>query len=99
MATTGILPGWLFLKYQWRPADLVALEGDIYLDTVGDLDEGNAAIHPEFLTVEGHCPFNSALTRSLASKCEAQRLRLGHSANGKGPQHVKGVGTGLGNFG
>ena len=32
-------------------------EADIYLDTVGDFDEGNAAIHPVVLTVESRVPW------------------------------------------
>jgi hypothetical protein len=53
-------PGWLLLKYQRRPANSLAMEVDCHLDTVGDPDEGDAAVHPIVLTVEGHCPFNLA---------------------------------------
>ena len=56
LALPGYLadPGWLFFVDQWRAADLVGLKGDRHLDSVGDFDEGNAAVHPELLTVEGH---------------------------------------------
>ena len=48
----------LLLKDQGRPADSLSLEGDSHLDAVGDLNEGNAAVHPVILTVEGHRPLN-----------------------------------------
>ena len=48
----------LLLKGQGRPADSLPLEVDAHLDAVGDPDEGNAAVHPVFLTVESHRPFN-----------------------------------------
>jgi hypothetical protein len=37
--------GWLLLKDQWRPADSLPFERNIYFDAVGKLDEGNAAVH------------------------------------------------------
>jgi hypothetical protein len=64
-------PGWLLLKDHRRPADSLRLEGDGHLDAVGDSDEGNAAVHAVFLTVEGHCAVNLARAGSLAGhrKC------------------------------
>ncbi len=50
----------LLLKDYRRPADSLPLEGDIHFDTVGDLDEGNAAVHSVLLAVEGHRPLNRA---------------------------------------
>jgi hypothetical protein len=77
----------------------MGLKGDRYLDAVGDLDEGNAAGHPELLTVEGHCPFNAALACALAgNNCKVQRLWLGHTANSEGPLNFKCGGTGLRNL-
>ena len=58
--------GWLFLKNQGRTADALHLEVDTHLDAVGDLDEGNAAVHSVVLTVEGHCPFDLAYACPLA---------------------------------
>jgi hypothetical protein len=58
---TAFCSGWLLLEYQRRPADSLCLEVDSHLDAVGDLDEGNAAVHTEFLTVERHGPFNCPL--------------------------------------
>jgi hypothetical protein len=46
------------LKDHRRAADSLRLEGDSYLDAVGDLDERNAAVHPVVFAVEGQCPFN-----------------------------------------
>ena len=45
----GKIAGRLLLKHQRRPADSLPLEVDSHLDTVGDLDEGNALIHPVVL--------------------------------------------------
>ncbi len=53
-------PGWLFLKDQRRPANALTLEVDPYFDAVRNLDEGNATVHTELLTVERHCPCNAA---------------------------------------
>ena len=50
----------LLLEDQRRPADSLPLEINSHLDAVGDLDEGNALIHPVVPTVEGHCPFDRA---------------------------------------
>jgi hypothetical protein len=52
----------LFLEGHWRSADPLSLKIDSHLDAVGDLDEGNAFIHPVILTVKGHGPLN--LTRT-----------------------------------
>jgi hypothetical protein len=89
----------LFLVDKRRPADLMGFKGDRYLDAVADLDEWNAFVHPVVLTVEGHCPLNVALACALAGKCKVQRLGLRDTSNGKGPLHIKGVGTGLHNLG
>jgi hypothetical protein len=42
-----------------------------HLDTVGDLDEGNAAVHPEFLTVKRHRTFNLARALTLTGNYES----------------------------
>jgi hypothetical protein len=60
MAATAILPEWLLLKDQRRTADAFDLEGDGHFDAIGNLDEGNAAIHSVFFAVEGHRPVNGA---------------------------------------
>jgi hypothetical protein len=59
-AADTLLMGWLLLKIHWRTADARPLQVDSHLDAVGDLDEGNAAVHALLLTIEGHCPLNSA---------------------------------------
>lgn len=48
----------LLLKHQGRPTDSLPLKVDSYLDTIGDLDEGNAFIHPVILSIKCHRPFN-----------------------------------------
>ena len=52
--------GLLFSKRQRRSADSVSLKVDTHLYAVGDLDKGNAAVHPVFLPVESHRPGNRA---------------------------------------
>ena len=53
----------------------MGLEGDRYLDAVANLDERDAFVHPEVLTVEGHCPFNAALACALAGNCKVSASR------------------------
>jgi hypothetical protein len=55
--------GRLLLEDYWRPANSFRLQRDSYLDAVGYLDEGNAAIHPVVFAVERHRPSN--LTRGF----------------------------------
>ena len=86
------------LKTNGRPADSLPLEVDSNLDAVGNLDEGDAAVHPVVLTVEGHCPFNLAYACPLAGKRKRQRLGFRHSANRKRSLNIKGVGAGLHNL-
>jgi hypothetical protein len=49
-------PDRLWVKLHRRPAGSFRLEVNAHLNAVGDSDEGNAAVHPEVLSVEGHCP-------------------------------------------
>lgn len=56
--TTELLHALLLLQVHRRAADPFRLEIDSHLDTVSDLDEGNTAVHPILLTVEGHRPVN-----------------------------------------
>ena len=44
---------WLLLEDNGRPAHARGFEVDTYLDAVSDSDEGNAAVHPKLLPVEG----------------------------------------------
>ena len=63
-----ISTAWLLLVDHPRPADLLRDEADSNLDTVGDFDEGNAAIHPVVLTVESQCPLDVSRAGPLAGK-------------------------------
>jgi hypothetical protein len=92
-------PGRLFLINQARSGNLLGLEVDINLNTVGKLDEGNAAVHPKFLAVERHHPFNIACACPLAGYGKVQRLGFRHSTYCKRARNIKGVGTGLLNLG
>ena len=56
--TTALLLGWLLVLALRRPADLLLLEVELYVNMVGDADERNAFVHPVVLTVEYHCSFN-----------------------------------------
>ena len=66
VAAPALLAGWLLLKGHRRPADSLHLEIHGHLDAVGNLDEGNAAVHSVVLTVEGHRPFDRARARPRA---------------------------------
>ena len=61
--------GWLLLEDQCRAADLVAFELDVDFNSIGDFDEGDTAVHPILLTVEGH----GATDRAVASPFALQR--------------------------
>jgi hypothetical protein len=52
--------GLLMLERHRRSADLLCPKVNTHLDAVGNLDKGNAAIHPVLLLVESHCPRNRA---------------------------------------
>jgi len=57
---------WLRFEYHRRPADSLRLKSDCHLDTVRDLDKGNAAVHSVVFAVKGHGPFDLASTFALA---------------------------------
>jgi hypothetical protein len=86
------------LKDHRRPTDPFHLEGDSYLDAVGDLDEGNVAVHPVVFTVERHCALNLAGGFTFALGGEDQRIGFGDSADRKVALHVKRVGCRLHNL-
>src|SRR5262245_20412724 len=65
VSLTLVLSGWLWLKNQRRPTDSLAFELESHVNMVGDLDEGNALVHPIVLAVEGHCSFNFGRACSL----------------------------------
>jgi hypothetical protein len=62
---------WLLLEVDRGPADALPFEVDAYLNTVGNLDERNAAIHAVLFSVEGHCSIDCSRTCPLADDCEA----------------------------
>ena len=58
----GLSPMWnfeLLLEYWRGSADPLPFQADIYLDTIGDLDEGNGAVHAVVFAVEGHCAIDA----------------------------------------
>ena len=92
-------PGRLFLINQARSGNLLGLEVDTNLNTVGDFYEGDAAIHPVILTIERHHPFNVARACPLAGHGKVQRFGFRYSTYCKRARNIKGVGTGLFNLG
>ena len=50
----GQLQVCLLLKDQRTPADSLDVQIDIHFNAVGDMDEGNAAIHAVVLAIESH---------------------------------------------
>jgi hypothetical protein len=67
---------WLLLQVHPGPADPFRFEIDGYLDTVSNLDERNAAVHPELFAVEGHCSIDRINACPLAGKRQRQPLLL-----------------------
>jgi hypothetical protein len=98
-AETALLPKWLLLKDHRRAANSLPLEVDSHLDAVSDSDEGNAAVHPVVLTVEGHRPFNRAGPGAAAGNRQGQLFGFGHPADGKVAVQLEGVAAGLDNLG
>ena len=82
-----------------RPADSFSLEVDTHLDAVGNFDEGNAAVHPVLLTVEGHCPFNAARTFPYVGSRKSQCLGLGDPTDSERSWEFKCGRTSLRNLG
>ena len=70
-------PAWLVLQGHGRSADSLGFEIDTHLDPVGDLNEGNAAVHPVLLTVKCHRPLNRPGPSPRAGNGERQRLGFG----------------------
>jgi hypothetical protein len=75
------------------------LKGHGDLNAVSNLDKGDAAVHPKFLTVKRHGALNLAIHCPLASKRKVQRLGLKYSTDSKSPLDIEGSGTGLHNLG
>jgi hypothetical protein len=89
---------WLLLQVHPSPADPFRFEIHGYLDTVSNLDERNAAVHPELFAVEGHCSIDRINACPLAGKRQRQPLLLGYSAYREVAVKRNRVGTGLFDF-
>src|SRR5271157_5592793 len=87
------------LNEQRRTADVLAMEVDIHLNAVGDLDERNATVHPVVFAVKGHYPLDVVYACAEAGNRQQQGLGFRDSAYRKDTLYVKGVWTGLNNFG
>jgi len=64
------------------------LEGDRYLDAIGDPDERNAAVHPEVPTVERHRALDLTGARAFP---EQQGLRFGDASDGEVALNFEGL--------
>src|SRR5215831_12844929 len=71
----------LLFEHQWRSTNSVDYQIDHHLNTIGNLDEGNATVHAVFLSVKSHRSGNFPVTRALARASQMQRFVLRHSAN------------------
>src|SRR5271170_6596335 len=89
----------LLLEDHWRSADPRGMEINSNLHTIGNLDEGDAAVHPVFLPIEGHGSCNRACACPPAGNRQEQLLCFLHSTDRKVAVHLKGFGTGLYYFG
>src|ERR1700744_2174413 len=89
----------LFLQVHRGTADAFAKKVTLHLNAVGDLNEGDATVHPVLLAVEGHDPLHLAYACPDTGNRQRQRLRFGDSAYREGTRYIKGVWTGLNNLG
>ena len=89
---------WLLLQVHPSPADPFRFEIDGYLDAVSNLDERNAAVHPELFAIEGHCSIDRINACPLAGKRQRQPLLLGYSPYREVAVKCNRVGTGLFDF-
>src|SRR5262249_40350298 len=71
---------------------------DIYFDTVGDLDEGNVAVHAIVFTIEGHCAHDAPGGCSLAVIRNSEFFRFRDTTNRKVAFHLECVSSGLNDF-
>ena len=55
-------------------ADSFPLEIDGHLDAVGDFDDRDTLVHPEVLTIEGHCANDGPLARVSFSGLVTSRI-------------------------
>ena len=74
------------------------LEGDRYLDAIGDPDERNAAVHPELFTVERHCALDLTGARPFPGDREQQCLGFGDTPDGEVTLNLEGLRPGLHNL-
>jgi hypothetical protein len=89
----------LLLIDQTGAAGLVDFEVNVDLDTVGDLDEGDAAVDAIVFAVEGHGSLDGALAGSLACDGHFEGFGFGDSPDGEVADDVQGIGAGLHDFG
>jgi len=88
----------LLFKNWRRAADLLPFQSDIYFDTVGDLDERDAARHAVLFAIESHGAVETAGGRPFAVAREGEFLRPGDTANREVALDVKSVWSGLNDF-
>ena len=81
----------LLLKGDRRSTDAGCLELDGYFDAVGYLNEGDAAVHPVLLPIEGHRSANRARTRAVSFHFEGELFGLRYPADGEVAVHLKSV--------
>ena len=95
---TKVVRGGYCFKFTRAPLTRFALRLSGYLDTVSNLDERNAAVHPELFAVEGHCSIDRINACPLAGKRQRQPLLLGYSPYREAAVKCNRVGTGLFDF-
>ena len=81
------------MKNEGRTAGAFAFEVNGDLDPVGDLDEGDAAVHAIVFAIEGHGAFDLARAGAFTGHSEGQGLRFGDTANGEGSWQIEGGGA------
>src|SRR5246500_5966188 len=86
------------LEHRRRSANPLPFQPDIYLDTVGNLDEREAARHAVVFAIKSHGAVETASGCSFAIARESEFLRLGNASNGEVTLDVKCVWAGLNDF-
>src|SRR5579863_4480089 len=71
----------LLFKNWRRSADLLPFQSDIYFDTIGDLNERDAARHAVLFAIKSHGAIETASGRPFAVAREGEFLHPGDTAN------------------
>src|SRR5215469_2401078 len=86
------------LEYWGWPANALPFQADIYFNTVGDLDEGNVAVHAVLFAIESHYACDAPGSCSLAVISDSEFFCFCDATDGKVAFQVERVWAGLNDF-